>query len=450
MNKLRRVSTLLFIAMIIVVAGCSQGAGNQNGNTATATPTATANGDNSSNEGKDEQVTLRMTYWAGSQLTVDKNNAVIEMFQQAHPNIKIEAEYYAFDAYNDKINVQAASNSLPDIVRIDYSQIQNYVNKGLLLPLDDYIADKTIDMTGVAEVNMKGGMIDGKTYGINIGNNAVVMFYDPDKLKEAGIAEPGPDYTWEQYEQDLRTAKEKLGIYGDTHLSQAHFEIWLREHDAALYNEAQDGLGYEDDQLFVDFMNMQLKWQKEGLITPMGVEQEVSGLEDGPFPKEQAAFGGGIGYWSNHGDIMEKQLNKAVGFAMYPGSGSGKGMYLKPSFFHGISAGSKHPKEAAQFIEYFTNNIDAAKSLNGYFGMPYHPNLVSEMQATFSETQKRISEYLQLVEQHSSAIDPPAPVGGTELSKLFTNIRAEVFYEQITPEKAAEKFRQEAKSILSK
>jgi multiple sugar transport system substrate-binding protein len=448
MQKAVLVGMTALLTVSFTLTGCSQGSNTTAGDTKSKEPAAAPSSANTAPK-KLEPVTLRMTYWAGSQLTVDKNNAVIELYQKANPNIKIEAEYYAGDAYNDKINVQAASNSLPDIVRVDYSQIQNYVNKGLLKPLDDYIANKTIDMTGVAEVNMKGGMINGKTYGINIGNNALIMFYDPEKLEKAGIKAPGPDYTWEQYEKDLQTAKDKLNIYGDTHLMQTHFEVWLRQNGAALYNKAQDALGYDDDKLFTNYMDMQLKWQKKGIISPMGVELEVRGLEDGPFPKGQSAFGG-FAYWSNHADIMEGQLKKPLGYAMYPGSGNGKGMYMKPSFFHGIAASSKQPDEAAKFIEFFTNNLESAKSLNAYFGMPYHPKLVAGMQNTFSDTQKRVSQYLQIVEKYSSAIDPPAPVGGAELSKLFTNIRAEVFYEKITPDKAAEKFRKEANAILAK
>ncbi|MFF2480387.1 ABC transporter substrate-binding protein [Paenibacillus sp. NPDC058071] len=434
MKKATKLIALAAMSLTLVLSGCGNGSGNGNGNSASTK--------NESKQGESQKnVTLRMSYWAGSQLTVDKNNAVIELFQQKYPHIKIEAEYYSADAYNDKINVQAASNSLPDIIRVDYTQIKNYVNKGLLMPLDDYIKDQTINMEGVAEVNMKGGMMDGKTYGINIGNNALVMFYDQDKLAEAGIEPPTPDYTWEQYEADLRTAKDKLGIYGDTHLAREHFEVWLRQHGKKLYNDDQTALGYEDDQPFIQFMEQQIRWQKDGLITPTSVELEIRGLEDGPFPKGQSAFGG-YSYWSNQADIMETQLGKAVGMAMYPGSGDGKGMYMKPSFFHGVWSGSKHPKEAAMFIEFFTNNIDAAKSLNAYFGMPYHPNLVAEMQSTFSETQKRVSSYLQMVEQHSSEIDPPAPVAGMEISKLFTNIASEIFFEQITPEAGAAKFRE--------
>lgn len=444
MNKVMKLFGMAALSLTIVLAGC----GGQSGGSGTPNASSSPNSGGAGSD-KPENVTLRMSYWAGSQLTVDKNNAVIELFQEAYPHIKIEAEYYAGDAYNDKINVQAASNSLPDIIRVDYAQIQNYVNKGLLLPLDDYIADQTIDMEGVAEVNMKGGMIGGTTYGINIGNNALIMFYDPDKLAEAGVQPPGADYTWEQYEQDMAAIKDKLGIYGDTHMKREHFEVWLRQNGQKLYNEDQKALGYADDALFVAFMEKQLRWQKDGLISPISVELEIRGLEDGPFPKGEAAFGG-YSYWSNHADIMETQLKKPVGMAMYAGSGDGKGMYMKPSFFHGIWSSSKHPKEAAMFIEFFTNHIDAAKSLNAYFGMPYHPDLVSEMQSTFSETQKRVSAYLQMVEQHSSEIDPPAPVAGSEVGKIFDNVASEIFYEQISPEAGAAKFRAEADAALAK
>jgi multiple sugar transport system substrate-binding protein len=82
--------------------------------------------------------------------------------------------------------------------------------------------------------------------------------------------------------------------------------------------------------------------------------------------------------------------------------------------------------------------------------MPYHPNLVQDMQSTFSETQKRVSTYLQEVEQYSSEIDPPAPVAGTEVGKIFTNVASEIFYERITPAEGAAKFRTEANAALAK
>ncbi|NHN32456.1 ABC transporter substrate-binding protein [Paenibacillus agricola] len=445
MKKLTKVNLALTLSLAVALTGCSQPS---NSAVKPAEPAA-AGTPASPATAKKDPVTLRITYWAGSQITVDKTNAVVDLFQKAYPHIKVESEYYAGDAYWDKLNVQAASSSMPDVVRMDYSKITNYVNKNLLLPLDDYMAKKTINMDGVNPIHIDGAKFNGKVYGINIGNNSLVSFYDADLLAKAGVTPPTPTYTWEQYEKDLRTIKEKLGIYGDTHMSQQHFAVWLRQHGKKMYNAAQDGIGYEDDKVFTDFFDQQLRWQKEGLISPLGVELEVRGLEDGPFPKGQAAFGS-FNYWSNHVDIMETQLKKKVGMAMYPGSGDGKGMYIKPSFFHSIARTSKHPEEAALFIEFFTNNIDAAKSLNAFFGMPYHPRVLEGMNSSFSDTQKRVSEYLTTVEKNSSLIDPPDPTAGVEVGKIFKNVSDEIFFEKISPKQGAEKFRAEANAILLK
>jgi multiple sugar transport system substrate-binding protein len=395
-----------------------------------------------------EPITLRMTYWASSQLTVDKNDAVIRLFEETYPNIRIKAEYFWGDAYSGSLAVMAASNSLPDVIRIDYSNISRYIDKGLLLPLNEYIDSGAIDLEGVSPMHNDGATKKGKTYALNIGNNALVMFYNPALLAKAGVAAPGPDYTWEQYEEDLRALKQVGGVYGDTHLTFNHFQIWLRQHGLTLYNEKQDGLGYDDDGLFTTFFQRQLRLQQEELTTPTALEQNVRGLDDGPFPRGLSAFGG-LSYWSNHIDIMEKQLGFPVGLAMYPGSGEG-GMYIKPSFYHGIASTSKHPDEAALFINFYTNNMEAAKSLNGYFGLPYHPRVIEGIKDSLSETQRNVLAYLTLVERKGNPIDPPQPSVGGEVSSLYSSLHNEILFGRITPEEGATRFRNEATVILKR
>lgn len=441
MQKKKKWLFFLIVFTLFLIVGCSS---NNEEKTPDTSNVDNKGEDNSNSE--QEEVVLRISFWAGSQMTIDQNQKVIDLFESAYPYIKVESEFAPGDAYMDRINTQAASNSLPDVIRVDYAQIKNFVNNDLLIPIDEYVDDLTIDMEGVDPIHLAGGKINDKLYGINIGNNSLVAFYDPDLLEKAGVEFPEGEYSWEEYESAIRSVREKLDIYGDGHLNKDHFEVWLRQHDVKLYNADGNGLGYDDDKLLEDFLSMQLRWQEENLITPIGKELEVGGLEDGSFPKAESAFGSG--YWSNHADIMEEQLGKEVGFAMYPGPG--KGMYIKPSFFHSIAKSSEHPKEAALLIDFYTNNIDAAKSLNAYFGMPYHPKVLEGMEDSFTETQKRISEYLKIVEEHSDVIDPPAPVAGAEVITVFENISNEVFHKQITPEEAAKKFRDEALTILSR
>jgi len=434
------------LATSVLIAGCGDSKSNGNSSAPSGAPSSSASAAPSDSG---EKVTLRLTIWGSSPMTIGKNDAVIKKFEELHPNIKIESENYAGDVYFDKLGVMAASNNLPDVIRIDYASIKNYVSKDLLLPLDPYVGDKTINLDGIDPSNTDSGKINGVLYGLNIGNNAPVMFYNPKLLEESGIAAPTPDYTWEQYEKDMETLKSK-GLLGDTHMGMDVFSVWLRQHGAKLYTEAGDKLGYEDDQLYSDFFDMQLRWQKKGIISPLGTELEIKGLEDGPYAKGQAGFGAGLGYWSNQADVFVQALNGPIGYAMYPGSGDGKGMYIKPSFFHSIAKNSKHPKEAAQFIEFYTNSLEAGRELNGYFGIPYKQEVIDGMQDILSDTQKSIIAYLDTVRQHSSKIDDPEPTGHAEIKKLFKNVSDEIFFEKITPAEGAKKFRDLANAVLGK
>lgn len=452
-NKHKGIGSLLLAVTLMLTACGSSGGANTPNDSANSQSDKNNSASSESSEVKnsaDEPVTLRMTIWGSSQMTVEKNDAVIQLFEDAHPGIKVEVENYAGDVYFEKLGIMAASNNLPDIIRMDYAQIQNYAKRGLLLPLEPYVESNTIDLRDIEPVYIDSGKIDNVLYGLNIGSNAPVMFYNPKLLEEAGVAAPTPDYTWEQYVKDMQTVHDKLGIYGDTHLGAQVFEVWLRQHDTKMYNEEQTGLGYEDDQLFVDFYNMQLDWQKEEIISTIGEELEIKGLEDGPFAKGKAAFGFGLGYWSNQADTFVEALNgQELGYAMYPGSGDGKGMYIKPSFFHSIAKNSKHPDEAAAFIEFYTNSVEAGRSLNGYFGIPYDPDAIAGMQDVLSDTQKQIIEYLETVKKYSSPIDKQNPPAHSEINKLLKNYSEQIYYKQITPEDAAAKFREQANSLLN-
>ena len=53
----------------------------------------------------DEQITLRFSWWGGDE-RLAATLAVIDQFQDLHPNITIEAEYGSSDGYHDKLATQ--------------------------------------------------------------------------------------------------------------------------------------------------------------------------------------------------------------------------------------------------------------------------------------------------------------------------------------------------------
>lgn len=73
-----------------------------------------------------------------------------------------------------------------------------------------------IDLSKWDDVSKTLGAIDGKTYGLTMGNSAQCMLYDPAVFEQAGLDKPTMDWTWDDYHTALKQIQEKTGMYGDS------------------------------------------------------------------------------------------------------------------------------------------------------------------------------------------------------------------------------------------
>src|SRR5207248_8909092 len=158
-----------------------------------------------------EKVELRFAWW-GSQDRHDRTIKVIQLFQQQHPNINITYEFAGFQDYFTKMSTYATGGNLPDLMQQDYATINQWTNNGLLLPLDDYVNDHTINLTDVPKNSIDGGRINCKLIAINLGNNSQSMMLDVDAFQKAGVLLPQDNWTWDDFEKAAMDIHSKLGI----------------------------------------------------------------------------------------------------------------------------------------------------------------------------------------------------------------------------------------------
>src|SRR5690606_11664721 len=83
--------------------------------------------------------------------------------------------------------------------------------------------------------------------------------------------------------------------------------------------------------------------------------------------KEEAL---GIWQWSNQFVALQQIADRPFALAPLPGPNREQGLYLKPSMFFSISENSKVKEEAAKFIDFFVNDIEANKLILGERGVP--------------------------------------------------------------------------------
>jgi len=361
-----------------------------------------------------EKIELRVAWW-GSQDRHDRTIAAIEQFEALHPNIDVVYEFAGWADYWTLMTTQAAGGNLPDVMQQDYARLEEWVSRGLLSPLDDFAADGTLNFANVSESALAGGRLDGVLYAVNLGTNSMMVVIDADKLAEAGMETPSPEWTFAEFEQFATELHDKLGILGiSSDLSNE--QLWKNTYLSLgewVYNEDGSALGYEDDQPFIDYLNMVKRMQDAGVAETREqiLAQAGGSVETNLIVTEQAAA---TYFWSNQIVAMSNAAGEGRNFILVPmprPDGGASANYLKPSQFFSLTSQAKHPQEAAMFIDFITNDIEANKVLMAERGVPISSEVRAALEPLLNTPQRLMFDYIASIESTASPI-PPADVAG--------------------------------------
>lgn len=201
------VSVILIMVLLSVFSACNQG----NGDTSALKGSSESVGSNSDADpasGSKEELSGSIVFLSGEtdeeQVTVTRQ--AIKEFEKLHPNTTINLVLSGTDDREEKILADLYAGAPVDIIQVDSESICNYASNGILLPLDDLVAeigeDDFLDGTRI--------IYDGHDYGMPYAGCSMLMFIRTDLLEEAGLEVPK---TWSEL---LKVAKAmtKNGMYG--------------------------------------------------------------------------------------------------------------------------------------------------------------------------------------------------------------------------------------------
>jgi multiple sugar transport system substrate-binding protein len=408
-----------------------------------------------------QQVELRISWW-GSPDRDNRTNQVIKMFMDQNPNIKITAEHYANTQgmgivgtdYWPTLNDHAAKMTLPDVMQQDYAYVEEWNQRGLLKPLDDLVTDKTVDLTDVPQAVIDGGKVGGKIVAVSLGTNTQSIVLDTNAFARAGVPLPTDTWTWKDFEDIALAIHAKLpamwgfgtGLHGYTPgwkavtLSTGKW-VWSTDGKA---------LGYDDDGPWIEHWKMILRLQAAGALPTLAQEPKTSNIEATPL-----AFGNAAMEFAHSNQLVA--LWTAAGTARtlkalpVPKVVGGKSpVYLKPSQYFSVTSTSKHPKEAALFISFFTNSIDANKILGGERGVPIANKVAAALKPTLSKMAAESFDLIDRAKAYATALPPNDPPAWTPILTGILTPKVEVPVMNLvwTPEMAVALFRSEATQVL--
>ncbi|SFF31606.1 multiple sugar transport system substrate-binding protein [Paenibacillus algorifonticola] len=394
----------------------------------------------------EEPITLRLAWW-GSEFRNNATIQVIHRYEEQNPHINIEFEYSAFNEYWRKLAPYAAGNALPDIIQMDISYLSQYGTLDLLEDLEPYIQSGVIDASSISENNLSGGKLGDKLYGMNLGVNALFAYYDPEVFQASGMEPPAAAWTWDDFDQMGEQLKGKGFYLGTVLTPEQFFAYYLRQNGSSLFAKDGSRLGYEDDQLFIDYFSRMQRLAKDKLIfSPDIWTSDINESDRDPFYRGEALLGWG---YSNQFISIVKSYGKQLAIVPLPGPDSKQGLFLKPGMFFSITKNSKNKEEAAKFISFFVNDLEANKLLKGERGVPISSKLKEQLKPFVEPELAQVFEYLDWVEKNSSPMDPPDPVGTAEVTTVLRELNDLLLFGKITPEEAAAEFRVKADGILA-
>lgn len=140
--------------------------------------------------------TIRISGWPGNPVEEAVIKSIVEEFNEAHPDIRVEWTPIPGD-FRQMIITQYAGGTAPDLFYVEAFWFEELINQGMLLPLDPLIGrDPDFDLDWYYPSLIDAFTHGGRIYGIPKDFSTLALFYNKSIFDEYGVSYPTNDDTW--------------------------------------------------------------------------------------------------------------------------------------------------------------------------------------------------------------------------------------------------------------
>jgi multiple sugar transport system substrate-binding protein len=399
---------------------------------------------------------LRLAWW-GNTTRDERTIKAAQLFMEKNPGVTVETEPTAWDGYWTKLNTQAASGALPDIMQQDYQYILQYNDRNQLVDMNTYAQKGVIDLSKWDASSLASGRLGGKLIALNLGTNALGIGVDPALLAQAGVTIDDTKWTWKEFEQAALAIYQKTGVQTTIGRDAAHmnWEHIVRQFGVPFFAPDHKSLGFTNNAqaraALKDNLDMLLRLRAAGALYDME-DAFVAGraMEEEPISTGKGWNGF---YWSNQHVGYVNAAKKPLVYYIYPsvnGSKAPFGTYLKPSQFISMLSAGKSQDLAAKFVNFFLNDLEANRILLAERGIPVPTDVRSDLSPRVDPNMKYLFDFITKVTPFTTPIDPPdAPQAG-EVRDVMRPILLQCLTGRLDSASAVDQMIQAANAVLSR
>lgn len=381
--------------------------------------------------------TLSIMWW-GSDARHERTIKVIEMYE-ALTGIDIEYEYLDGSSYWTSFQAKMAADDLPDVFQMGNNWLTYY---DTITPLNEYIENGTIDTSAISDamIATTTNHANGDITGISNGTNARCFAYNPAIFDEAGVAYPTDNWTWDDFAAAARAITEATGNPALTTLEYETLTYAAVTQWQEGYNFfAQDGSDFafegntEPLAYIMDILNQLMN---EGCIGDWGIQNEIGGNIEAD--------------WIAYGDsamvmLSSNQFNALSGVAEESGitlelatlprvhADGQSGLCVRSSQQMSIYSKSEKKDIAANFLNFWVNDVEANKILNCERGVSISSNVLAALKEDSELTNEVTAKVYTFIDTISGFADV-ANTSGAEpaASEEIKNVLKQTYYQGLS------------------
>ncbi len=179
---------------------------------------------------------------------------LIEKFEE-ETGATVNAEFYAFNDYFEIMEVKLGSGSDDyDVLSVDVPMVAPYVDRGYLLPMDEYYTEEELDQ--FIDSAVTAGTWEGSFYCPPMNTSSQLVWYNQALIDEAGVTIPetGPDnrITWDELKDIANQVLDVVDPDRNQGFAGIMFQQVSRTYQMNALPNSMGGKSIGDDGLTVD------------------------------------------------------------------------------------------------------------------------------------------------------------------------------------------------------
>ena len=397
---------------------------------------------------------LRFMWWGGE----SRHKATVEAvdaFIRKNPGLNVAYEYSGFGGYFDKLLTQMAGNNAPDLVQLSYTAVNEYVVRGQLQPLNEFIDNGTLDISQLDQTLLDTYKVDGKYYAIPTGVNTLFLYYNKTLFDKYGIEYPVTGMTIDEVYVRAKEFTDAARAAGDQNVwgisvatggFETIFQRNVIDFGGQLWNDDLSAAAFNNEA-----GKAALEYIKKPLDEGYCVPPEVAAGN----PAGVSSFGMGYSAMeitnSTAAASYAAQKEFEWGTVLAPFGNHHKVTWYQPSQVFCITSQSANPQAAAAVLNYLINDEEAAGILGFERGIPANSQIRKMAQESKADWEKRQLDLVNEAGKYTGDGTPMGyPMGFLEILTEYVRLEEAYAYGKISTQEMLDSLESFANDTISK